>query len=351
VQTNIDWLKDDTLTTLLAADVRVRHVEARVDVKRATDGRTVNSSPLGVITEVPWSVYAQQRYAPVRRLHLNAGARLDSDPRGGRRISPRAAVVADPWKGGVIKAIYAEALRAPTYFESVYRPGADLAQQLGDVVDLRHETVRGVEGSIEQKFGTQRLLFGVFRTWWEDMISLTVIDPNTFALEYRNASTITNYGYNALFEGSAGQWAYGASLTSGYARRSSADGSVKLPVAPTSFGNARVSYDLSGAWPTLALATSFVSSRLADRANDGNFPVTPVAPFTLTLRPTISGDVPGISGLNYRVAFNYVTATHSAYVAGPVQQQDPTVPNRPPATLAPVNRMSAFATLTYNLPL
>jgi len=351
VQTNVDWWKNDAMTTLLGADVRVRHLEAQVDVRLGADGRTVASSPVGAATEVPWSVYAQQRYSPVRRLHLNAGARLDSDPRGGKRISPRAAFAADPWKDGVIKGIYAEALRSPSYFESVFRPGADLSQQLGPVVDLRHETVRGVELSVEQKIGAQRLLVGVYRTWWDDMISLTVVDPNTFALGYRNASSIRNYGFNTRFEGSAGPWAYGASVTGGYARRISADGSTKLPVAPSWFGNARASYDLAGAWPTLALATSFVGSRLADRANDGNFPVTPTVPFSVTLRGTISGDVPGVAGLAYRLSFNYVTATHSPYVAGPVQIEDPTVADRPAATLAPVNRLSGFLTVSYNLPL
>jgi outer membrane receptor for ferrienterochelin and colicins len=346
LQTSIDWLKDNALTTLLGADVRVRHIEGRVDTEFA-DGRPLSAFSSGSVNEVPWAVYMQQRYSPVRVLHLNAGVRLDSDPRGGEHVSPRAAFAVDPWKGGVIKGIYAEAFRPPSFYEGAFHPGDDSIE----FTDLRPETVRSLEASVEQRFGTQRILFGVYRTWWADMISLTLVDPSTFALAYRNASTITNYGYNALFEGSAGQWAYGASLTSGYARRNSPDGYVKLPVAPNLFGNARASYDIAGAWPTLALATSFVNARLADRANDGNFPVTPVAPFTLTLRATVSGDVPGLTGLNYRVAFNYVTATHSPYVAGPVQQQDPTVPNRPPATLAPVNRLSGFATLTYNLPL
>jgi hypothetical protein len=183
------------------------------------------------------------------------------------------------------------------------------------------------------------------------MISLTLVDPSTFALAYRNASTINNYGFNTLFEGSVDQWAYGASLTGGYARRKSAEGSLKLPVAPQMFGNARASYDLPGAWPTLALATSFVGSRLADRANDGNFPVKPTAPFSLSLRATISGDVPAIAGLSYRISSNYVTADHSPYVAGPIQQQDPTIPDRPRATLAPVNKLSGFATLSFKLPL
>ena len=345
LQTSVDWLKNDTLTTLLGADVRLRHVEAQVSVNRATDGQPVSSSPAVAATEVPWSVYAQQRYSPMRRLHLNAGARLDADPRGGKRVSPRAAFAGDPWNNGVIKGIYAEALRAPSYFESVFRPGADLSQQLGAVANLRHETVRGIELSIEQKVGTHRLLVGVYRTWWNDMISLTVVDPATFALAYRNASSINNYGFNMRFEGSTGPWAYGASLTGGYARRTSADGSTKLPVAPNIFGNARGSYDLPGAWPTLALATSFVGSRLADRANDGNFPVTPTAPLSVTLRATLSGEVPWVVGLGYRFSFNYVTAAHSPYVAGPVQIEDPTVPDRPAALLAPVDRLSTFCAL------
>lgn len=347
LQTSVDWLKDDTLTTLVGADVRVRHILERVDFNAATTNQTLGTTSSGSVTELPWSVYAQQRYSPVRRLHLNAGARLDSDPRGGRRVSPRGAFVGEPWKNGVVKLIYAEALRSPSYYESAYHPGDNAA----GLTDLRHETVRGIEASVEQKVGAQHLLVGVYRTWWNDMISLTLIDPATFALAYRNSSTITNYGFNALFEGSAGQWAYGASWTGGYARRNATDGSVKLPVAPAMFGNARGSYNLPGAWPTIALATSFVGSRLADRANDGNFPVTPTAPFSVTLRATISGDVPGIAGLSYRLSFNYVTASNSPYVAGPVQQEDPTVADRPPAVLAPVNRLSTFATLTYRLAL
>src|SRR6185436_12529276 len=122
-----------------------------------------------------------------------------------------AAFAVDPWKNGVIKGIYSEAFRAPSYYESAYHP----ADQSIVFTDLRPETVRGVEASVEQRIGTQRLLLGAYRTWWDDMISLTVVDPSTFALAFRNTSTITNYGLNTLFEGSAGQWGYGASLTGG----------------------------------------------------------------------------------------------------------------------------------------
>jgi outer membrane receptor for ferrienterochelin and colicins len=347
LQANVDWLKNDTLTTLIGTDARVRRIGAKQDSELVSDGQLLYSAPVGTVTEVPWAVFVQQRYSPIDRLHLNAGARLDSDPRGGDHVSPRAAFAAELWKRGVVKGVYSEAFRAPNYFESIYR----LNDSSGEANQLNPEVVRGLEATVEQRFGAQRFLLGGYRTWWHDMISLTLLDPATGALAYRNASKIDNYGLNALFEGSQGQWRYGASLTWAYARRIIEGQTLRLPVAPQVFGNARLSYDLPGDWPTLALATSFVGSRLADRANDGNFPVTPRAPASLTLRGTVSGDVPHVPGLGYRLSVNYVTGDVSPYVVGPNQVEDPSVSPRPNADLAPVNRLSTFATLFYNLPL
>jgi outer membrane receptor for ferrienterochelin and colicins len=348
LQTSVDWLKNDALTTLLGADVRVRQLQGQFEFERGSDRQTTSAFVFArPVTEVPWAIYAQQRYSPIRGLHLNAGARLDSDPQGGEHVSPRLAFAADLWKNGVVKGIYSEAFRAPVHFETVYHPGDDSLTP----TELRPEVVRGIEASIEQRFGAQRFLLGAYRTWWDDMISFTLVDPAAGVLRYQNASQITNYGLNSMFEGSVDQWRYGASLTWGYARQTFADQSVRLPVAPEVFGNARVSYDLPRAWPTLALASSFIGSRLADRAHDGNFPVTPTAPFSVTLRATVSGEVPAFTALSYRLSVNYVTANHVPYVAGPMQTQDPTVADRPPADLAPVNKLSTFATLTYNLPL
>src|SRR6185295_9045388 len=62
LQTSIDWLQNDALTTLLGADVRVRHIEARVDTDVASSGQTLDSFSSGSVTEVPWAAYAQQRY-------------------------------------------------------------------------------------------------------------------------------------------------------------------------------------------------------------------------------------------------------------------------------------------------
>src|SRR5581483_4527041 len=103
------------------------------------------------------------------------------------------------------------------------------------------------------------------------------------------------------------------------------------------------------ALPTLALAASLVGPRLADRALDGNFPVQPKAPTQLELRATVSGDIHAVAGLSYRASVNYALASQSPYVAGPTQSVDPTAPNNPQAELAPVNRLTIFVTLQYQL--
>lgn len=50
-------------------------------------------------------------------LSLTVGARLDKYEETGSRLSPRAALVWQPWKGTVVKALYGEAFRSPGYRE------------------------------------------------------------------------------------------------------------------------------------------------------------------------------------------------------------------------------------------
>src|SRR5690606_22010989 len=131
----------------------------------------------------------------------------------GSRASPRTAAALQPWSGGTFKAIYAEAFRAPTAYELLYsEPDTELAAP-----DLKPETVRSVEASFEQSFGTQRILFGVFRSWWSNMVQLATLSDDELAAaigsgqlspgteeayQYRNTAQIDNFGYNASWEGS-----------------------------------------------------------------------------------------------------------------------------------------------------
>ena len=245
----------------------------------------------------------------------------------------------------MLKTIYSEAFRAPTFYEAFFEDSTQRANP-----GLHSEVVRSVEATVEQKAGRHRFLMGAFRTWWQDMIFLQANDDGTYS--YRNAASIDNYGYNARAEGAVGDLSYGFSVTGAYSRRRSPDGTSELPAAPQLFGNARLAYDLPGVLPTVAIATSLVGKRPADRAVDGNFAVTPYAPAEVNLRLTLSDRIPGLRDLSYRLSGTYVTASHSPYVAGPIQTVDPAAPGpRPFAQLAPINRLTVFLTLQYDFSL
>jgi len=340
LQATYDWLGDERLTTMLGADTRVRHIRASTDTLDDA-GALVGVDGRKQVTEVAASAYAQQRWTPIPILHLNAGARYDHDPRGGDRLSPRAAVAVDTWRGGVLKTVYSEAFRAPTFYEAYYAGPEQRAPQ-----NLRSEVVRGVEASVEQKVGAHRLLMGVFRTRWRDMITLTEIEGEGL-YEYRNSASIENYGYNARVEGTFGDLRYGASITGARTTRDAEGGHAPLPAAPQLFGNARVAYALPGPLPTVALASTFVGRRLADRALDGEFVPPPAAPASLDLRLVVSDRLARLPGLSYRVALDWVSGTRVPYVAGPIQQAS--VSPGAAAELAPLNRLTGFVTLQYEL--
>jgi len=338
MQASQDWLGDDRLTTLVGVDPRFRHVGTQLETIDLETGRNVGSVSAVDTNALTYGIYAQQRWTPVAPLKLNAGARYDYDPRG-QHLSPRAAASVNTWPGGTFKAIYAEAFRAPNDFETSISNGGE---------SLRPEVVRSVEGSFEQRLGPHRLFFGVFRSWWNDMIQLVFTDPTATSQAYRNASSIDDWGFNAGVEGTSGAFHYGASLTAASSSRTSADGQTPLTVTPKVFGNARAAYDLPGGLPTIALAASFAGRALADRALDGNFPTTPVAPPVLDLRATLSGAAPFLEGLSYRVSGDYVTASQGPYVVGPTQFVAPGVANPPSAELVPINRLTVFGTLQYD---
>jgi outer membrane receptor protein involved in Fe transport len=334
-RTRFDWLKNDRFVTMLGVDGRVRREGLKIDALDFQTRRPLTSS-LGSLSRQDqlFGAYIQQTWVPLSWLSLNGGARVDDENRFRGVVSPRFAASASTWKGGTLKGIYAEAFRSPSVVETdLENPIQILAQ------DLRPERVRSVEASVEQRVGAQRLLLGVFRSWWTDLVEQHVLTRaeqedavrrgEISALSYgvaqfRNVSSIDNYGINGAFEGSAGgdqQLRYGVNLTGAVAHKEEAGGATieAIPVAPAVFGNARVSYDLPGELPTLAVATHYLSRRPIDRAYDGTWPVRPYADAQLELRATISGPVPKLKRLTYRGSVNWLLADHGPYAVGPAQ--------------------------------
>ena len=348
-------------STLLGVDSRLRRARSELVVKDRVSGAVAPFSNDYTRVDALVAPYVQQSFSPYRWLDANAGVRLDYDTRFGHKLSPRAALGITPWDGGRLKAIYSEAFRGPTAYELNY---ADPVEQVA-APNLSAETVRSIELSVEQRFGAQRLFFGVFRSAWtglvifrtlaDDQVASAIaagaLEPATsVAYTNANAGTLENYGYNAAYEGTFGRKLHVASnLTSAYSRVDLSDGSGVQPltVAPSFFGNARVSYEIGGNWPMPALALHYLARRPADRAFDGGFAHPPYAPPDLKLRLTFTGVVPAAKGLRYRLSTTFDAASRGPYVVGPTQYA--TNPDSQ-ATLSPQRRLSAFLGLEYAVP-
>jgi outer membrane receptor protein involved in Fe transport len=370
VQGNLDWLGTGTFVSLLGVDGRLRFLGAKRDQLDFDTGQHLRSSD-GVIRERDGTlgVYAQQTWQPWKFLSLNGGLRYDFDRRFAPVPSPRLAATATPWQGGTLKAVYAEAFRAPSWYETsldsfdIIHSGA-----------LRPERVRSLEGSIEQRFGTQRISMGAFRTDWRNMVELHILTEAEMLAagaqgkvdlvrqlvvgQYRNVAGIDNYGFNGSYEGSLlqGSLRYGLNLTGAIARRSDEQhGSTPLEVAPRFFGNARILYDLPGDWPVVGIASQFKTNALSDRALDGLWSPLPMAPAQLELRFTVSGQVPAARGFWYRASANYAFADRSPYTVGVHQSSGigqryyPYLPEFDKWYLAPVDTFRVTLGLGYDL--
>ena len=119
-----------------------------------------------------------------------------------------------------------------------------------------------------------------------------------------------------------------------------------MTLVPRIFGNLRASYDLQGSLPVFALAMHFMGERIADRAWDGGFDRFPVAPPQAELRATISGPVPALTGLSYRLSANYIFGSRGPYVVGFSQGGNDLSRDTP--ELVPVDRFRTTVGLQYD---
>jgi outer membrane receptor protein involved in Fe transport len=365
LQGTFDWFKGGNFVTMVGVDARRRYILAQLDTLDPDTGAALGSSdgvqrtPDGVV-----GAYAQQTWSPVDILAVNGGGRFDFDERFGHRFSPRLAVSLKSWRGGTLKAIYSEAFRAPSWEESGSKSGNHIA-----AVSLRPETVRSIEAALDQRLGSHRLLFGVFRSQWNDLVELHTLTADevrasqaagllsflvTSGSQYRNVSSIENYGFNGGYEGAFAEerFRYGLNVTGAIARRSvETGGQEPLVVAPQLFGNGRIAYRPEPEWPTFAVAAHFFGDRLSDRALDGNFLPPPIAAPLLEVRATISGPVPIAKGLSYRLSANYNFAESGPYVIGPIQsgrRNNNGMPVDLPSALVPLDRFRATVGLQYD---
>jgi outer membrane cobalamin receptor len=173
----LNWRQDQSLVTTLGVDARERQVKAKEDfIDRGTGQALLPTRGLLDDSAPIVSPYAQQTFAPAPWIDLNAGARLDVDTRFSPVLSPRGALAVRPFEGSTLRLIYSQAFRAPTWSETSITD-----YEFAPTPNLQPETVRSVEALVEQRQGTQRVLFGVFRTWWDNLIESGLIAPDQLA--------------------------------------------------------------------------------------------------------------------------------------------------------------------------
>jgi outer membrane receptor protein involved in Fe transport len=356
VQSTLDWLKDGSFVTLAGVDPRVRSGQAKTDTFAEETGAPILAST-GIIdrTDAVVGAYLQQTWKPAPWLALNGGMRLDYDARFDPVVSPRLAASAHVWRGGVLKAVYSQAFRAPSFNDSYF------THPLQAPSDLHPESVRTVEVSIEQTFGAQHLLFGVFNSTLTDLVQLHSFTPaegEAFVrsgksvlpplYRYENDDRIENYGFNAGFAGSlaTGRLHYGANVTGAHSTNEDDEIGSGLPLtlAPRLFGNARVSYALPSGLPTIALAGVYAGKAPTEHAYHTGYPTAPYAPGQLTLRTTVSGDAPLVKGLSYRVNASYQFADRINELAGPLVDYSPTHTS---PSLRPITQLITTVGLQY----
>lgn len=362
LQTAFNWLHDSSLVTLVGLDGRTLGVRSKADVRDADTLEHKESSSHVIRTnENTLGAYLQQTWNPVTELAFNGGVRMDVSERHSPVLSPRLAANFGVWKGGTLKLIFGEAFRAPSWNELLAQsPTLVLAD------GLKPERVRSVEALIEQRLGAQRILFGVFQSHWTNLIELhrlTEEEMREFAAQnridalrnfifnqYRNVSEVDAFGWNGRVEGAIGpgRFRYAINGTAALALQTDPTVGYSHPptVAPSLYGNARISYDLGGSLPTLALAGYYKDRRPATQAFHGGFVPPPYAPAQVELRATVSGPLVLVPGLSYRASIDYAFASQSPYVVGPVQEQWLFPTQRP--LLGPVDQFRATLGLQYD---
>lgn len=126
-------------------------------------------------------------------LSFTAGARLDSYEEIGSRLSPRAVVVWEPRKGSIVKGMYGEAFRAPSYRE-LYKQSDD-GENEGNT-NLDPEIIKTTELALIQHLGNQhRMELSLFTNETSDFIK-TVGDGN-----YRNLKDRETRGIELSLKG------------------------------------------------------------------------------------------------------------------------------------------------------
>jgi outer membrane receptor for ferrienterochelin and colicins len=379
-----DWFADGRFSTLAGVDARLVSAFGKTDTWVQSTGQQAGS--VGIfkqLNEPTIAVYAQQMAKITSWLRLNAGIRYDYfasvaglaqaatdqpklDTPNFDHVSPRGAIIVNPWQGGTLKLVYSEGFRRPSPYEFGFAsPGFEVSAP-----QLVPETVRSIEAMLEQQIRSHHLSLSFFRTWWRGMIAPVLLDsgPNTGLLQYQNAGAIDSMGIHAALQTTLGPFSGGLNVSVSQSYQVTDQATLDaagqqiawsrygehqpVPGAPSISANAHAAYSFGEGRPTLGLAAYLIGPRIAYQATSNAallaLPSATYAPTTMSARLTLSGQMPGVANLGYRLSGELMTSTSTAYPIGPLS-----VYQRPDgssaAELAQQPKLTVMAGLEYKI--
>jgi outer membrane receptor for ferrienterochelin and colicins len=144
-------------------------------------------------SSVIWALYGQDEFTITHKLTLSAGLRYDHYSFFGGTANPRLGLIYHLLHPTTLKLLYGTAFRAPVPFERTPDFGPFYESDPG----LKPETIRSLEGVVEQGLGPHFTLSGsVFRNWIDDLIT-TEADPATSLDVYQNFGKANATGVEA----------------------------------------------------------------------------------------------------------------------------------------------------------
>ncbi|MGA8873243.1 MAG: TonB-dependent receptor [Candidatus Acidiferrales bacterium] len=205
-------------------------------------------------SSVIWAFYAQDEFAITHTLSLSAGLRYDHYSYFGGTTNPRLGLIYHPFHPTTLKLLYGTAFRAPEPFEM----SPDYGPFYDNNLQLKPETIRSMEGVVEEALGQHFTLEGsVFRNWIDNLISIET-NPADGQSIYENSGGVNATGVEVELDG---RFAGGLQGRASYSYTDTEQPVTHqiLPNSPTQLGKLNLSVPIVHQWLFASLDAQYTS--------------------------------------------------------------------------------------------
>jgi len=205
-------------------------------------------------SSVIWAFYTQDEFAITHTLSLSAGLRYDHYSYFGGTTNPRLGLIYHPHHTTALKLLYGTAFRAPEPFEM----SPDYGPFYDNNFQLKPETIRSVEGVVEETLGQHFTLEGsVFRNWINNLITVETNPADSLSI-YENSGQVNATGVEVELDGRFAGDLQGRASYSYTATEQPVTHQI-LPNSPTQLGKLNLSVPVVHQWLFASLDAQYTS--------------------------------------------------------------------------------------------